>query len=343
MRLTKRTRDGIWLLSYYDDSGKRRRVSTGCRERADAEREAQRILAGVGPRAQPKTLGDALDAAWRTRWEGQKGADRTKYVVQSLHKRLGSTPCSDATYVWLEGLAEEWKDEGLAASTINQRLTLLHVAMDLAAKRGWMVAVPPVPRQRVRNAKLRFLSWDEEDLLLRIASGREDHIMVDLIPVLLDTGARLSEITTLADENIRGEEIVLEDTKNGKTRVVPLTRRAGLCLRRLRRRDDWRSVTRGVRASAVRKSSAKDFLVKRFTRLRDEAGMTDVSLHTLRHTCASRLVQAGADLYRVKEWLGHSSITVTERYAHLAESSLRSEVSLLERPAADVVNIREAR
>ena len=53
-------------------------------------------------------------------------------------------------------------------------------------------------------------------------------------------------------------------------------------------------------------------------------------LHALRHTCASRLVNAGVDLYVVKEWLGHSSIQITERYAHLNPRKLSDAVEVLE-------------
>jgi site-specific recombinase XerD len=53
-------------------------------------------------------------------------------------------------------------------------------------------------------------------------------------------------------------------------------------------------------------------------------------IHSLRHTCASRLVIAGIDLYVVKEWLGHSSIQITERYAHLNPAKLVQAVEVLE-------------
>jgi len=53
-------------------------------------------------------------------------------------------------------------------------------------------------------------------------------------------------------------------------------------------------------------------------------------LHALRHSCASRLVNAGIDLYVVKEWLGHSSIQITERYAHLNPTKLAQAAEALE-------------
>ena len=59
-------------------------------------------------------------------------------------------------------------------------------------------------------------------------------------------------------------------------------------------------------------------------------GCPDVTLHILRHTCASRLVQRGVSIYVVSKWLGHSSVKVTERYAKLAPDSLAGALSALE-------------
>jgi integrase len=66
---------------------------------------------------------------------------------------------------------------------------------------------------------------------------------------------------------------------------------------------------------------------------REQMGLkndTEFIIHALRHTCASRLVNAGVDLYVVKEWLGHSSIQVTERYAHLAPRKLAHAATILD-------------
>jgi hypothetical protein len=60
------------------------------------------------------------------------------------------------------------------------------------------------------------------------------------------------------------------------------------------------------------------------------AGWPDVTLHILRHTCASRLVQRGVPIYTVTKWLGHSSVKVTERYAKLAPGNLSQALSALE-------------
>jgi integrase len=61
-----------------------------------------------------------------------------------------------------------------------------------------------------------------------------------------------------------------------------------------------------------------------------EAGIEDFRIHDMRHTCAAWLVSAGAALAEVRDLLGHASITMTERYAHLAPENVRNAVSLLE-------------
>jgi site-specific recombinase XerD len=66
------------------------------------------------------------------------------------------------------------------------------------------------------------------------------------------------------------------------------------------------------------------------------AGIEDFHWHDLRHTFASRLVMAGIDLYKIKELMGHESIEMTQRYAHLAPESLQREVDVLVRPTAQL-------
>lgn len=336
MKLVKRARDGIYMLSYTDEQNKRKRISTGTRERVEAERQAQLIMAGQGPRAQGYTISDALDEAWRRRWKDQKGQRQLSYVVARVTAEIGSLQCRDLSYAVLEEYADHLAINGLAPATINHRLGVISVALDMAAKRNKIPSVPPIPRQRMANKRIRYITRDEEAVLLSKTTGAIHRLIV----VLVDTGCRLSEITSALPEDIVGRDIRIIDSKNGKSRAVPLTARAQYAMRALHSDPKWRVITARVRHSDTRKASAKDWCVKQFTKARNASDMPDVSLHVLRHTCASRLVQAGVDLYKVKEWLGHSSITMTERYAHLAPDALREVAHVLEQPTADVVELR---
>jgi integrase len=66
-----------------------------------------------------------------------------------------------------------------------------------------------------------------------------------------------------------------------------------------------------------------------------DAGIEDFHIHDLRHTCASWLVMSGAPIYEVRDLLGHSTVMMSERYAHLAPEALRSTVSRLDQLGAN--------
>ncbi|WP_268748777.1 tyrosine-type recombinase/integrase [Burkholderia oklahomensis] len=118
------------------------------------------------------------------------------------------------------------------------------------------------------------------------------------------------------------------DTKNGKRRVVPLNDEAMAALRDQR---EWVRVTepRSPWVFAVASGGRMTTIQKGFRAACVRAGIDDFRVHDLRHTFASWLVMAGVSLYVVKDLLGHSSITVTERYAHLAPHMGREAVRTL--------------
>ncbi|MBW6510062.1 MAG: tyrosine-type recombinase/integrase [Desulfuromonadales bacterium] len=69
-----------------------------------------------------------------------------------------------------------------------------------------------------------------------------------------------------------------------------------------------------------------------------------LSFHTFRHTCASRLAMAGVPIYTIKEILGHHTIKTTERYAHLMPSASRDALELLERPTGgNIIHLHETK
>ncbi|MFW5660406.1 MAG: tyrosine-type recombinase/integrase, partial [Oceanicaulis sp.] len=133
-----------------------------------------------------------------------------------------------------------------------------------------------------------------------------------------------------------GNVLRLIDQKSGKPGTVPLTPDAIEALEFLWAHPTWQRVTKGVEnpggtVNKTRLASARDWCIKRFTVIRNRAKLPDVTLHKLRHTTASRLVQADVPLYKVQKVLRHSSPAVTQRYADFAPDHLQDAVAVLSR------------
>lgn len=117
-------------------------------------------------------------------------------------------------------------------------------------------------------------------------------------------------------------------TKSGRSRTIPLTTRVKDVLR----------ASRPARKGPFIHIKQQQFrtvwhAAKEDCGLADDA---DVVPHILRHTCASRLVRGGIDLRRVQMWLGHQTLQMTMRYAHLATRDLEACLPVLEgRPTGD--------
>jgi integrase len=135
---------------------------------------------------------------------------------------------------------------------------------------------------------------------------------------------------SLGQGNVRGH-VTFTDTKSGRPRSVPLTKRAEALLCALKA---GRKPTPADRVILFRR--ADGFLLpansvrRAFEKARDKAGLADVRAHDLRHTFASRLVQRGVGLTHVKELMGHATIAMVQRYAHLSTRDLHAAISVLD-------------
>lgn len=214
---------------------------------------------------------------------------------------------------------------GNSGGTINRKLAALSKMLKFAKQRGLIAEQPHIARQQESEGRLRWLTWEEDEKAIAalMLAGHID--LAHLTGFLLDTGARVGEALALkpADYSTKpGGVVTFLVTKGGKPRSVPLTDRARMALAAgpFSAIDYWR-----YRAAwdAARKRLGPTF--------------GDVVIHTLRHTCASRLVQGGMDLHRVMRWMGHKDIKTTLRYAHLAPKDLHEGAALLVRPDEPVV------
>jgi integrase len=185
------------------------------------------------------------------------------------------------------------------------------------------------PRRAYGNLrhKLEDIIITEEEKMLALVT---DAAFRDALIILIDTGIRCGELSRLRIEDYYPSggltgAITLWETKGNKARTVPTTRRVKEILDR-----------RALLCSDKRElffPFSKRWMHTRWNTLREDMGLTSDILfvpHILRHTCASRLMQAGIPVPEVQKWLGHSNIRATMRYAHLAPNSIFGAVSALE-------------
>jgi integrase len=150
----------------------------------------------------------------------------------------------------------------------------------------------------------------------------------DLVVLLLDTGARYSEIAKIEWKSIdlKSREIRLWRPKVKNESILYMSDRVYRILKRRHESNDLKYVF------ANKKGGQRNHATIAISKAIVRAGLDDCTIHTLRHTHATRLIQNGLSIYEVKEILGHSDIATTMRYSHLETRSVSSK-------ARDIINV----
>lgn len=241
--------------------------------------------------------------------------------VRQLDRLLGGERFDDFPQAKLDYLVGCLRGRGNSNATINRKLAALSKLLKKAHRMGELRSLPQFVRLKERAGRVRFLEPAEEDALFAAIRARsEDHWRLAVF--LVDTGARLGEAIGLRWNDIAAAQVTFWITKSGRSRTLPLTRRAREALRAAR-------PARGGPFEHIRQHQFRAVwhAARRECGLGDDA---DVVPHILRHTCASRLVRGGIDLRRVQMWLGHQTLQMTMRYAHLATRDLDACLPVLE-------------
>ena len=371
-------------ISYYfsyrtpDGTRKRTRIGghpsiTATTARKTAEQLAAKVTQGRDPQLEKQK---ARADKERSRYDTLGGFIETKYEdwANTQHRRGSETIRllqKNFAHLYSRKLADinawdiqKWRTEkmkaGLAASTINRRVTSLKSVLNRAVEWDVIDANPLItvsPLTVDQSARVRHLSPQEETALRIALDEREEDIRVGrnsgnawrevrgykilppiaatyadylkpMILLVLNTGMRRGEVFSLRweDVDLSKRQIIVEGktAKTGQTRHLPLNSEA------LETIQKWRLQAEGEYVFTSPVTGRRFDNIKRsWEALRTRAGLTDFRFHDLRHTFASKLVMAGENLYTVKELMGHSTVEMTEKYAHLAPELKVSAVEKL--------------
>lgn len=336
MRLTKRNNSPNWFLEVQID-GRHYVRSTKTTHKPTAKKIAEGLYRSLqvevaqGP-SNDITLAHAIERYMAVRKGMASERSLRGASVGILRIISGKTLLGEITGKHLTDFVEQRRSEGCAAQTVKHGVMMICAVIKQARREGYTVATVEPPAVPIKANRLRYLSYEEERRLLaeldpfRTGRGipgpdqRPSHILKelhdnhDLVIMLLDTGARYSEIAKLQWDQIdlQDKSIRLWRSKVGNESVIYMTTRVfDLLERRSANKNSPTHVftnrnggPRGHSCIAIRKAIRR-------------AGLHNCTVHTLRHTHASRLIQNGLSIYEVRSVLGHTDIKTTMRYAHL--------------------------
>lgn len=273
------------------------------------------------------TLAELVDATRMQRWAASKGEQTAVSNAMAWCSILGSEfAVADITPDLIAEVCDEWAAGGSSSATINRKLAALSVMLKVAEERGVIDRVFRLPRRREYEGRLRYYSDAEvKDLL---ACVEADPSLRHLFAVAVDTGMRLGELISLTvrDVDFVTGNVNLGRTKSNRRRAIPMTSRARRCLEsQCMGKFDHEAVFPPRLTSRTISRVIAAWKEARGLPPSDEA-----CFHTFRHTTCARLVQRGVPIYVVQQFMGHTVLETTMRYAHLAPDCLLEARAALE-------------
>jgi integrase len=208
-------------------------------------------------------------------------------------------------------------------ATCNKYLIVLARVLNLAVKEWRLMDRNPaadISKKKEPRGRVRFLSDAEREALFDACSASDWKGLHTLVMLAISTGARRGELINLkwSDVDLKTARATVHDTKNGDSRVLPLVGKALDALRELKLQNSTRSEYVFPQASGFPGPYVhfdgywQDALTA--------AKLEDFRFHDLRHTTASYLASQGASLLEIADTLGHRTLNMVKRYAHLAQS-----------------------
>ena len=284
-----------------------------------------RIAPSSGPAvraAAEHSLAELTDRYMNVLWEEGSHKNNVRSFLGELNEILLGRKFSVFSDESIDRLIGALRERGNSNATINRKMAALSKLLRKAEKMGDIRSLPEFRRQREKAGRIRILDADEEARLFAAIRARSEDAW-RLSVFLVDAGCRLGEALGLMWQDIADDRATFWITKSGRSRTVPLTARARNAIEAPKNGGSgpFANLTQPGFRAVWNDAKAEIGL----------SGDTQVVPHILRHTCASRLVRGGIDIRRVQMWLGHRTLSMTMRYAHLATSDLDACVKVLER------------
>ncbi len=250
----------------------------------------------------------------------KKGHQQELPRLKHIKKILGDYHVLQIQSKHIANYRDQRSKLGRSNSAILNELSLISQIFDYSIKE-WCIPLPNNPCRSIKKPKQakgrdRRLKEGEETKLLAYCEQSRALLLKPLVILALETGMRLSELLSLSwgRIDINKRTALLLDTKNGESRIVPLSQKALQTLRQ---------IPININSDKVFWTwSAKDGVENVWRRTCKKAEIEDLHFHDLRHEATSRFFEKGLNMMEVASITGHKSLQMLKRYTHLKAEDL---------------------
>jgi len=332
----------VWWIRYVDAEGRYRREKAGTKSMAIDLYRKRKVEALQGKKL-PERLrrrvvpfGELCDDALQHAKANQRHVNES-YRIKVLKERFGSYA---AESIFLPGFRSYFESQQWKPESWNRMRTALFSIYRLGIENGKIQINPAklLKRRKVSGGRVRFLNQfepletevdylkplrtEEERLRTVVKHDHPEHI--EELEIALHTGMRRSEQyqrIEWSSVDLARKDLHIPNSKNGQGRHIPLNAEARAAFERLRKARIGEGPIPIAPEGPIFMGLGGERLMSPRHWFEDavrKAGLRNFTWHDLRHTFASRLVMADVDIRTVAELMGHKSIQMTMRYAHLA-------------------------
>ncbi|MGJ0579984.1 phage integrase [Xenorhabdus bovienii] len=311
----KKLDDGRYLVDIRPRGRNGKRIRRKFDKKTEAiafERYTQANAESFGKATDRRTLQELLELWWIYHGVTLKNAKIEHRQLKNTIADLGNPAINRLNKLRLLEYRGERLKNDVSAATINRDLYRLSGMLSTLQKLEFFNSDNPIkglPTLKEKRAEMTFLSYEEIKYLLGALSG--DYKLVALL--CLSTGARWSEAATLKSEQVINGRVTFLETKNGKSRTVPIS-------------DELEKLLKTKTSGLLFKVIYNTFRAK--MRVIKPDLPHGQATHVLRHTFASHFMMNGGNIVALQQILGHANIQQTMTYAHLSPDYMQFAITL---------------
>jgi site-specific recombinase XerD len=246
-------------------------------------------------------------------------SDSTSYkVITSKQKELlefigANKDISKINVTVINKYIEHLKNKGNNNATINSKLAYLSKILTYAYQNEIINHKPYIPTFTIKITKEKYLNNEEIQAMLQWSIDNNQKELHDIILIGLNTGVRINNILSILPEHIENNYLRIIENKTNKPYSIPLNKTMQELFK------DFKPFTMNY---------AQVYYI--FNIMKRALNLDkNITIHTLRHTFCSNLIQKGVDIAIIQKLANHKKITTTMRYAHLNNKQLEEAVNIL--------------